>query len=547
MVVALVTVLFLAVLLPAPAQEIEPAGLPRFLRLPDVTLSAEDPLYLTPPPVAGWSLVRVGQPALDKLTLSPVEAPFPILPSQGPPRRPSLAVSRQPGDLALAPPARSQAASGYRLPGAAAPPADAGGGEYGAEFRHVPGESSRVELELDRDLGSWTLSGDGTGMLTGASPSFTRLQLQAQRRAQPWLWNLQGSGTAVFIPDALVAGGLGANGGLLLDFERLRFRADTDARFEYWPAVAAMAGRVSQELAVESLGPGWGLYGSAHASLLAGPGSAQIEPDGLARLGVAWKGERIPLELSAGAGLLYFEDRLAGYPEAQIEYRPASVLRIQAWLGPFLEAPISLLFRAVNDPKDETGLHDQGGIAARVGLLLDLPRAGGAAIFVRAGDGFRYQLREGALRWERSRELELDLDSSWTLVAGSAQRPQVGLQFGGSAALALPVPEQPLAHLLRSSLEGGIRLGFVRVPLELLIQAHWGDFPLESEQALLARNLNLFSGWMASALARWSPDPRLTWFAGAEVRQPAEVRVVLGCATYVRSERARGLAPDSAR
>ena len=545
MVVALVTALFLGVLLRPPAQGVEPARSPRFLRLPDVTLSAEDPLYLTPPPTAGWSLGRVGQPVLDRLTLNPVEAPFPILLSHGPPSRPSLAVSRQPVDLAPTPPAGSRTQPGFQPPGTAEPPADTAGGEYNAEFRHVPGESSRAELELDRDLGSWTLSGDGAGMLTGASPSFARLQLQARRQIQPWGWNLQGSGTTVFVPDALVAGGLGADGGLLLDGKRLRFRADTNARFEYWPAISAMDGRVSQELAVEPLGPGWAPYGSAQAALVVSSGGARIQPDALARLGVAWKGDRIPLELSAGGGLLYFEDRLAGYPEARVEYRPVSVLRIQAWLGPFLEAPISLLFRAVNDPQDETGLHDQGGIAARVGLLLDLPRVGGAVIFVRAGDGFRYQLAEGSLRWERSRELELDLDSSWTLLAGSTWRPQIALQLSGSAALPLPVPEQPLAHLLRSSLEGGIRLGFAGVPLELLIQAHWGNFPLESEQALLARSLNLFSGWMASALASWSPDPRLTWFAGAEVRQPAEVRIVLGCVTYTRS--AGGLAPHPAR
>jgi hypothetical protein len=545
MFIALVILLSLAVLPRAPAQGVEPAGLPpRFLRLPDVTLSAEDPLYLTPPPVAGWSLAPIGQPALDRLTLSPVEAPFPILPSRGPPSRPSLAVSGLP--MAPAPPALSQAPTPSPT-GPVAPPAGVAAAEYGAEFRHVPGESSRAELELERGLGSWTLYGDGAGMLTAASPSFARLELQARRQVQPRLWNLRGSGTTVFTPDALVAGGTGAKGSLLLDGERIRFRADTNAQYEYWPEIAAMAGRVSQELAVEPRGPGWAIYGSAQASLLSGLGGALIQPDGLARLGVAWKGERVPLELSAGGGLLYFEDSLAGYPEAKVEYRPVSVLRIQAWLGPFLEAPISLLFRAVNDPQDKIGLHDQGGVAARLGLLLDLPRTGGAAIFVRAGDGFRYRLAYGTLRWERSRELELDLDSTWTLLAGSASRPQIALQLSGSAVMPQPVPEQLLAHLVRSSLDGGVRFGFARIPLELLIKAHWGDFPLESEQALLAGSLNLFSGWMTSALVRWSPDPRLTWFAGAEVRQPAEVRVVLGCAMYTRSERTRGLARDSAR
>jgi hypothetical protein len=245
--------------------------------------------------------------------------------------------------------------------------------------------------------------------------------------------------------------------------------------------------------------------------------------------------------------MLYFRDHLSGYPEAQIEYRPISVLRIQAWLGPFLDAPISLLFRAINDPDDQAGFHDQGGVAARIGVLLDLPRAGGAAITVQANDGIRYRLREGALRWERAQELELDLDSSWTLLAGSARRPQIALQAGGSAALPLPVPEQPLAHLLRSSLDGGIQLGFTNLPLQLILQAHWGDFPLQAEQALLARSLSLFSGWMASALVRGGRSQRLTWFAGVEVRHPAEVRVVLGCATRTRGEQAGGLAPISAR
>jgi len=545
MVVVLVAALFLVALLRAPAQGVEPGGPSRFLRLPDVTLSAEDPLYLTPPPVAGWKLERVGQAALDRLTLNPVETPFPILPSHGPPRRLSLVGSRQPVGLAPPSPAGTRTQPGFRPPEPAETPAAAAGREYSAEFRHIPGESSRAEVELDREMGSWEFSGGGAGMLTGTSPSFARLELQARRQAQPWRWNLHGSGTTVFVPDALLAGGLGAEGGLSLEGRRLRFRADTDARLEFWPQPGAMAGRIAQELAVKPIGPGWAPYGSAQAALLAGSGSAQIQPDVLARLGVSWKGDRIPLELSAGGSLLYFADRLSGYPEARVEYRPLSVLRIQAWLAPFLEAPISLLFRAVNDPGDVTGLHDQGGIAAGGGLLLDLPRVGGAVIFIRAGDGFRYQVAEGTLRWERSMELELDLDSSWTLLAGSVRRPQLALQFGGSAALPLPVPAQPLSHLVRSSLEGGIRLGFARVPLELLIQGHWGDFPLESEQALLARSLSLFSGWMASALARWSPNPRLTWFAGAEVRQPAEVRIVLGCATFTRN--VGGLATDPAR
>jgi len=551
MVAALLAMLFLAFPEPAPAQEIEPARPPRFLRLPDVTLSAEDPLYLSPPPVAGWSLVRIGQPELDRLRLSPVETPFRILPSRGPPRSPWLAASSLPVNIVPAPPGISLATPGLTPsrraePASAARPAEASVGEYSTEFRHVPGESTRAELKLDRNLGSWALSADGAAMLTEPSPSFALLELQTWLPAQPWGGSLKGSGSAVFSPDALIAGGLGASGAILLEGRRLRFRADTDAQVEYRQPDAA-AGRVSQRLAVDPLGPGWGLYGSAQASLLPGPGSPRPQLDGLARFGVAWKAKRVPLELSAGGGLLYFSDRLAGYPEAQIEYRPASVLRIQAWLGPFLDAPISLLFRAVNDPGDQAGLHDQGGAAARIGLLLDLPRAGGAAITVQANDGFRYRLREGALRWEPARELELDVDSSWTLLAGSARRPQIALQAGGSAALPLPVPEQALAHLLRRSLDGGIQLDFTNLPLQLILQAHWGDFPLQAEQALLSRNLSLFSGWMASALLRGGWDKRLTWFAGVEVRQPAEARIVLGCTTRTRSGQAGGLAPDSAR
>jgi hypothetical protein len=546
MVAALLALLLLGIFPPATAQQVEPGSPPRFLQLPDVTLSAEDPLYLSPPPVAPWSPVQAGQPSLDRLRLSPVETPFRILPSQEPPRAlppgfsqvppgalPPAAISL-PGGPAVTPPAGGQPS--LRPAPAGTPMPEPQTGEYGAEFRHVLAESTRADLRLDRNLGSWALSGDAACALADPYASFALLQLQALRPTPPWRWDLRSGASAVFSADSLFAGGLEASAGLELEGERLRFQARSEARVEYWRMKQGASGRVFQELAVYPNGEGFGLYGAARGSLLPGLGAARLEPDGLARLGVAWSAGRVALDLSAGGALLYFRERLAVYPEAQVEFRPASVLRIQAWLGPFLEAPIPLLFRAINEPSGQTGLHDQGGIAARGGLLLDLPKTGGAEITVQASDGFGYRLRDGALRWERARELQLDLQSAWTVLSGSPRRPEIAIQISGTAVLPLPAPELPLAHLLRRSLDGGLRFGFSKLPLELIMLAHWGEFPVQAEQALLTRSQSLFSGWMAALQLRGGLEQKLSWFGGVEVREPAEVRVVLGWATHTRSK-----------
>jgi hypothetical protein len=498
--------------------------------LPDITVSAEDPLYLSPPPAAGWSEAQVGQPALDRLLLSAAEAPSQAIPAPEPPGAPSFVEISLPAFRRVTAPGSLQPSRGP-LP-AEIPVRKPKTWEYGAEFRHVFAESTIAGLRLDGDLGSWTMSGDGACTLTGASPSTALLQFQALHPARPWGGELNAGATAVFASDAFLAGDLEAGAGLAREGELLRFRAQTKARIERWQADAGAGGWISQELAAETISRGLGWYGSALGSFSSPHAGADWQPDGLARLGISWKGERIPLDLSAGGALLYYGRELAGYPEAGIELRPAPGWRIKTWLGPFLEAPIRLEFRAINDPSDESGLHNQGGIEAGGSVSLDLPRIGGLGATVRACDGFRYRLREEALHWERARELQLDLQSNWTIVAGSQRRPGIAFQLGASASLPLPVPEQPLAHLLWYGLDGGIGLTFPDLPIDILVQAHWGDFPLQAEQALITRSLSLFSGWMASLLVRAGQEKRLAWFAGVEVRQPAEVRAVLGLATH---------------
>lgn len=529
MVAVLLALLLVGILARAPAQEAEQGSPPRFLQLPDITLSAEDPLYLSPPPAAGWSEALVEQPALDRLMLSPAEIPSPVLPAPELLAALSFVQLSLPADPRVTAPGSRQPSQSLLPVGI--PVRKPKTWEYGAEFRHVFAESTVAGLRLDGDLGSWTLSGDGAGTLTDASPSMALLQLQAIRPSQPWGGNLNAGATAVFCSDAFLAADLEAGAGLALEGERLRFRAQTKTRIERWRVDAGFGGWISQELAVDSSGRGFGLYGSALASLLSSP-AADLRPDGLARLGISWKGQRIPLDLSAGGGLLYYGQELAGYPEAGIELRLAPSLRIKTWLGPFLEEPIRLAFRAVNDPSNESGLHSQGGIAVKGSVLLDLPRIGGVEATVQASDGFRYRLREQALHWERARELQLDLESSWTIVPGWQRRPGITFQSGASASLPLPPPEQPLAHLICYDLDAGIGLTFPSLPLDLMIQGHWGDFPLQAEQALITRRLSLFSGWMASLLVRGGQEQKLAWFAGVEVRQPAEVRAVLGWATH---------------
>lgn len=519
MIIALLLLLSLgAPLLPAEQSDAEPAS--RVQLLPDLTLSAEDPLYLEPPPPVGWPLAPLAPLPLVRLRLFAVNAPprirdeplLVLVPASAPRPSPRLAA------------AAFTAAKPARVEVAAIPEAPRSSWAAGLELAYFSPLTADAGLWAERQKGDWTLSGRGSGAFSGEQLGYASVELGGECLGRPWSggWAVSGA----LAPRGELAAGGSLTAALTVQGGKVRAGSHTTLFAERLPPNSTPAALGVERLSLEWQGAAWGAYGSALALLGSPLEDPELRLQGLARAGLQWRGR--VLRLSAGAGLLYFPDGLRLYPEALAEIHPWPVLRLTAGFSPFLTEPETFLVRAVFGADSLPALPVQGGVKARLAALLDLPQglSAGAACEARAGELQR--VRGGKLELAETQEIGASADVAWRRLSGAARRPQLTLTARAAAALMLPAPEPWLEGLRDRCLEGGMHVVFSGTAAEILVKARWGDAAAAELPALLAAPDWAAAEWAASLELRWNVRPGLTLSGGAELREPLRFRALAG-------------------
>ena len=521
MVAALVLLLFLHCPLPW-AQE-APSG--RLLVLPDVTLSAEDPLYLAIPPAAGWKLEAPAQPALERLRLWGAGAPPRIRDLQALPPVPSSA----PRPAVVWPASAPAAAGPPQEAPPAGQPAGRAAGESGLRVVYRTSTTAGIDLWLDRRGGGWETAGSTALTVSGELPSSFAVRTTATLQRGAWRGRFLAEGAGVLYPQdpGFLAGGLGIDLGR--DPSPWGLRSVTELRAEQ-PAEQDDAWLLfRQRLAFNWQGPRLGVYASglAFAGVRDSPSLR-----GLARLGLEWAGG--PFSLSAGAALSVSGNILQPYPEAGVEVRPCPLLTLQAGFAPYLENPAPFLVRALFGGGQRPALLPEGGLAARFAVSLDASQTGSIAASLQAFDAERLLLRHGLLRPGPSRQLAAGAQARLAVNAGDRRRPRVTLSAGASAGMSLPLSAQAFQRPLYRGLGAGMEIVFPKPLAELILQAHWGDVPVASLPSLIAERRGAAAGWQASLAVRWTVRPQVAVDSGLELREPATLGGLLGCTLHAR-------------
>ena len=519
----MIVVLVLLLLLPgAPswAQE-APAG--RVLVLPDVTLSAEDPLYLGIPAAVGWKLDVPEQPPMDRQRLWAAEVPprirglrvLPPLPSSAP--RPTQA---------------SRGATPGLLPGAPGPPPDGpypalgeAAAEAGLRLLYRTGTTAGVDLWLDRRRGSWETAASSALTLSGELPSSFEVRAAASLQPAAWRGSLQVDGAGIVRPQSagFLAGGLFAE--LRRDPAPFGMGSATRVLVEQ-PAEASDAWLLlSQGLTGSWEGTSWALRAGGTAYAARGASAALR---GLARLGLEWAGSAFTV--SAGASLLASEGSLRPYPEAAVELRPFPPLSLQAGLAAYLEQPAPFLVREALGGGARPGLLPPAGWKARFAAVLDAPRTGSIGIELQAFEGERPLMRNGLLYLETDPHLAAEALARLTLNPKERLLPRLTLSAEGNAGIPLPVSAQAFRRPLYGGLGAGLQLGFAKWPAELILQARWGDISVQNLAAWLAERRA--DDWQASLAVRWEVRPPLTVEAGLQAG--AGLGGLAGCTLQAR-------------
>ncbi len=506
MIAVLLPLLLLAPGIPGGAQQ---ASTGRMLVLPDVTLSAEDPLYLAVPAPVGWTLGTPEQPALDRRRLWAVEVPPRVRFLEALPPLPEST----PG------PEYRGTGGGARVPlhpggveGNAPPNAAAGAGEFGLQALYRSNTTAGLDLWLDRRRSPWELAASSSLTLSGELPSSFELRTAAALQRPSWRGSLKAEGAGILrSPDSgFLAGALsvelrrdpapfGLQSATRLDLEQPAEEGDSWLMF-------------SQDLAGSWRGERWGLGAGGTAFALLGQATALR---GLARLGLQW--EAGALTVSAGGAVLASRNGSRLYPEGTLELRPLPSLRLLACLAAYLEPPAPFLVREVFGGAERAALLPPAGLGARLAALLESPGNGSFEVGLRAFDGERLLLRDGLLYLGTDPHLAAEVSARLALNPENRQGPSLILSAGGDGAIALPVTSQAFRQPLYGGLNAGLRLGFAKRPMELILQARWGELPPgELESSLAERRAAGYAGWQASLVLRWEARPPLAVEGGLE-------------------------------
>jgi hypothetical protein len=529
----MVTALVLLLLVrgaPCGAQEATAA---RELVLPDVTLSAEDPLFLAIPAAMGWALEAPEQPPPDRRRLWAAEVPPRIRALQALPPLPDSAPGGSPGSAAGLPgvqPGAVPAASGA-TPGLQPGPSGAGAGaagrasEAGLRVLYHSTTTAGIDLWLDRRWSAWETSAGSSLTFSGEIPSSLELRAAAAWQRAAWHASLQGDGAGMLRPQSsgFLAGGLSA-----------KLRRDPA------PFGLELAARLLAEQPAEE-GDAWlllsqGLAGSwqgEHWALRAGGlGFAAMGENptlhGLARFELEWAATA--LTISAGAALLASEAGLRPYPEGSVELRPSPTLRLQAGLAAYLEQPLPFLAREAFGGGERPALLPPAGLKARLSAMLEAPRTGSIVVGLQAFNGERLLLRDGLLYLVDDPHLSAEVLARLALNPEARRLPALTLTAGGDAGIPLPVSAQAFDRPLYGGLSAGLRIGFAKWPAELILQARRGDVPGGDLAAWLAERRA--AGWLASLAVRWEVRPPLTVEGGLEAG--AGLGGLAGCTLQTR-------------
>jgi len=515
MIVALIPLLLVCALTQPEAQ---PA--PRILLLPDVTLSAEDPLYLEAPPAVGWQLVPPIQPPYVRLRLWGLNFPpriradpiIALVPGSAP--QPAVAAVK----AARAPPVETLTAT----PAATA-------GEAGLSLAYYSLTTAGVDAWFDRRRGAWTASGTSSLTLSAEQPGSMAVEVRAERQPGPWGGGFSASAAASadMASGSALAAGAGLAAWLSGQGREVKAASRTDFTLEQLSASQALAGLLSEQLSLDWQGPVWGVYGSGLAFLRDPWSTSPPQLAGLARLGLRW--QHPSAAVTAGAGLLYRAELFQAYPEASLEVRLWPELRLQAELASFLEAPVPFLMRTLYGSMDQADLLPQGGISARVAALLDVPERIRAGVSLAARDGDFDQVLGGSLERTRARQIGVAAEADWRVLDSLARRPRASVSLRATAGFPLPVPEAWLEHLAYRSVDAGLRLVFAGARVELFMNGHWGDVAVADLPTLIQERRALESGWLASLRLRWAARTVFAFTGGVELREPLAVRAMLGC------------------
>lgn len=495
----------------------------KIFELPDVTVSAEDPLYLATPAAVGWQMKPIGQPPLDRVILEGRIYP----PQTVEVFNISLTPAR--GDAATFSAVRrllsDTGTSSLALPAAPGEPAGAGAphslAELAADVVYVPMGALMADLEVGRRIGRAYFTSSGTFSLADEllikkqdSPSYAQIGVGFMRPPEPLEWSLGVNTAAFFLPFSFPAYMLNAGSRFGSSGDRFRFLSSTSLQGESWEGGAEQAGLLIEELSLSTYGNALGFYSSATAAARAQASPPSLAAGALMSLGAQWLARFLPLRLAAGGSVLYYRDELQAYPEGELDFQLLPALALFARAGPYLEAPASFLFRAVNSWAGLPVLQEQGGFSAAAGLLLDMPDRGSARAALAAVVGDRHRVKDGVLRFEKASQADLSAEVRWRLLQ------QVTVHGHLAAGVPLPLPANPLNELVSRSLGAGLELDFSKIPLRLILEAHWGDFPADARQSLITENLKIFSGWMVSLAAVWAAHPRNGLRLGLELQQP---------------------------
>jgi hypothetical protein len=507
------------------AQEAAPG---RVLVLPDVTLSAEDPLYLAIPPAAGWTLRAPAQPDPDRRRLWAVDVPprirglraLPPLPDSAPfpgsAPRPSGALR----DPVVIPP---QPRPGPEATAAAARAA----GEAGLRLLYRPNTTVGLDLWLERRRGAWEAAGSAAITVSEEMPSWFEARASSALERETWRGSLRAEGQGLRRPQTVgfVAGGLSAE--LQHDPAPWGVHSVTNLRAEQ-PADAGDAWLLlSQGVSGTWQGERWGLHLSGMAIAVAADNPALR---GLARAGLEWAGR--PLTVSTGASLLASENSLRPYPEAALELRLRAPFRLQAGLGAYLEEPAPFLVRETFGGGVRPELLPAAGLTAYLAAVLDTPRSSHLGIRLQAFDGQHLLLRDELLRLEDSPLLAAAALARLAVNAGDRRRPRLVLSAEGSAGIRLPISAQAFDRPLYAGAGAGMEVGFANCPVELILQARWGEVPVDGLPALIAERQAAIG--RAALTVRYSARPRLTVDGGLELREAGELGGLAACTLRVR-------------
>ena len=533
----MVAALVLLLLLPSAPSWAQEAPAGRVLVLPDVTLSAEDPLYLAVPAAVGWNLAAPEQPPMDRQRLWAAEVPPRIRGLVAPPPErvttplPSSAphpAGAKPGLLPGVTPGLQRGAT----PVAPGPPpdgpssaSDGAAAEAGLRLLYRTGTTAGFDLWLDRLRGSWETTASSAFTLSGELPSSFELKAAASLLRADWRGSLQVDGVGIVRPQApgFLAGGLFAE--LRRDPAPFGMGSATRLLAEQ-PAEAGDAWLLlSQDLTGSWRGAHWALRAGGTAYAAMGVSTAL---HGLARLGLEWAGSA--LTVSAGASLLASEAGLRPYPEAAVELRPFPPLSLQAGLAAYLEQPAPFLVRETFGEGERLDLLPPAGWKARFAAVLDAPRTGGIGIALEAFEGERPLLRNGLLYLETGPHLAAEALGRLTLNPKERLLPRLTLSAEADAGIPLPISAQAFRRPLYGGLGAGLKVGFARWPAELILQARWGDIPVQGLSAWLAERRA--DDWQASLAVRWEVQPPLTVEAGLQAG--AGLEGLAGCTLQAR-------------